>query len=81
MLFNNCHRRALLIEGMIFSEKGRTAPFLRKNHPWILQPPSENSEPTICRILTALITFICGNGFGIVDRAYRSYDVSSLKLG
>jgi hypothetical protein len=30
---------ALLIEGMIFSEKGRTAPFLRKNHPWILQPP------------------------------------------
>jgi hypothetical protein len=30
---------ALLIEGMIFSEKGRGAPFLRKNHPWILQPP------------------------------------------
>jgi hypothetical protein len=29
---------ALLIEEMIFSEKGRTAPFLRKNHPWILQP-------------------------------------------
>jgi hypothetical protein len=29
---------ALLIEGMIFSEKGRGAPFLRKNHPWILQP-------------------------------------------
>jgi hypothetical protein len=25
-------------EGMIFSEKGRGAPFLRKNHPWILQP-------------------------------------------
>jgi hypothetical protein len=30
---------ALLIEGMIFSEQGRTAPLLRKNHPWILQPP------------------------------------------
>jgi hypothetical protein len=29
---------ALLIEEMIFSEKGRGAPFLRKNHPWILQP-------------------------------------------
>jgi hypothetical protein len=34
---------ALLIEGMIFSEKGRGAPFLRKNHPWILQP--RNSYP------------------------------------
>jgi hypothetical protein len=36
--------RALLIEGMIFSEKGRTAPFLRKNHPWILQPHLPNAS-------------------------------------
>jgi hypothetical protein len=35
-------KKALLIEGMIFSEKGRTAPFLRKNHPWILQPLNLN---------------------------------------
>jgi hypothetical protein len=33
---------------MIFSEKGRGAPFLRKNHPWILQPLISNpvEEPT-----------------------------------
>jgi hypothetical protein len=33
---------ALLIEGIIFSEERRTAPFLRKNYPWILQPQSSN---------------------------------------
>jgi predicted N-acyltransferase len=32
---------------MIFSEKGRTAPFLRKNHPWILQP-LENLHSDTC---------------------------------
>jgi hypothetical protein len=29
---------AVLIEGMIFSEKVRGTHLLRKNHPWILQP-------------------------------------------
>jgi hypothetical protein len=40
---------ALLIEGMIFSEKGRGAPFLRKNHPWILQPRFVMYSPSLIR--------------------------------